>query len=155
MRKKLTLLFVALLSIAAFAATQALTQSRRAGESETIFSATVSATEKVSFGNGTTEITAEQATLAGGKMYAISAQADAKNLIANQSSYYMFCMTNNDTYFKVELDKALAVGDVISAMTYSRTDTNLGLFVTASDSRPNECATKLSIAQKKPKRMRP
>ena len=118
----------------------------KAQDSETIFSADVVAKAAVSFEPGTTEITSDNATITGGKMYAISEQEGAKNLIAKQGSNFLFCMTNNNTYFKLELDKALAVGDVISAMTYSRTDTNLGLFVTTEANRPSECSTKLSIA---------
>ena len=114
-------------------------------ESETIFSATVTATAKTAFSPGTTEISSDMATISGGKMYAISEQTADKDLIGKQSSYFMFCMTNNNTYFKVELEKALAVGDVISAMTYSRTDTDLGLWLSTAESRPGECATALTI----------
>lgn len=114
-------------------------------QDEVIFSADVTATDKVSFEPGTTEITSTNAEIVGGKMYAINGQDGAKELIGKQSSYYMFCMTNNNTCFKVELDKALAVGDVISAKTYTRTDTNLGLFISTATPRPNECSTKLSI----------
>ena len=114
-------------------------------ESETIFSATVTATAKTAFSPGTTEISSDMATISGGKMYAISEQTTDKDLIGKQSSYFMFCMTNNNTYFKVELEKALAVGDVISAMTYSRTDTDLGLWLSTAESRPGECATALTI----------
>jgi len=102
----------------------------------------------VSFAKGTTEITSSWADIEGGKMSAISEQADAKNLIGKQGKdplYYMFCMTNNNTYFKVDLNFALAVGDVISANTYSRTDTSLGLFISTASTRPGSCDTKLSI----------
>lgn len=116
-------------------------------QDDVVFSASVTATAKVSFEPGTTEITSANAQIVGGKMYAINGQNEAKYLIGNQSGYYMFCMTNNDTFFKVELNKALAVGDVISAKTYTRTDTELGLFISTADLRPNECSTKLSIAQ--------
>jgi membrane-bound inhibitor of C-type lysozyme len=101
----------------------------------------------VAFSPGTTEITNSHATLSGGKMYAISEQKADKDLIGKQGSTFMFCMTNNNTYFKIELEKAIAVGDVFSAETYSRTDTNLGLFISTSTTRPNECSTKLSIAK--------
>ena len=56
-------------------------------------------------------------------------------------------MTNNDTYFKVELTQALAVGDVISSMTYSRTDAALGLLLSTATSHPGSCSEKLSIAK--------
>lgn len=106
----------------------------------TIFSADVIATEAVSFNSGPTEITAAQATITGGKMYAISGQSSAKNLIALQSNVAYFSMTNNNTYFKVELDNALAVGDVITAKGNGGTknDLNKGLWVSTSDSYPEE-----------------
>ena len=115
-------------------------------ETETIFSATVKATSDQSFSNGTTEITSDQATIAGGKMYAISGQSSAKNLIAAKSKVYYFSMTNNNTYFKVELDKALAVGDVITADALGGVkkdnDGNVtgtkGIWVSTSDSYPSE-----------------
>ena len=115
-------------------------------EAETIFSATVKATSDQSFSNGTTEITSDQATIAGGKMYAISGQSSAKNLIAAKSKVYYFSMTNNNTYFKVELDKALAVGDVITADALGGVkkdnDGNVtgtkGIWVSTSDSYPRE-----------------
>lgn len=115
---------------------------------ETIFSADVTATANKGFSTGETEITSADATLVGGKMWAVSAQTEDKNLIGKQgSNYYMFCMTNNDTYFKVELETPLAAGDVISAKTYTRTDTELGLFLSTATSRPGSCTTALTIPQ--------
>lgn len=115
-------------------------------EDGVIFFADVTATENIAFGPGETAITTAMANITGGSMTAISQQDAEKNLIGKQQSNYYFCMTNNNTFFKVVLNKALAAGDVISANTYTRTDTSLGLFVSTSDSRPNECTTKLSIA---------
>lgn len=108
-------------------------------EAETIFSATVTATSDQSFNSGTTEINSDQATIVGGKMYAISGQTSAKNLIAKQSNKYYFCITNNNTYFKVELDKALAVGDVISAAGSGgvKNGLNKGLWVSTTDGYPS------------------
>lgn len=105
----------------------------------TIFSANVIATEAQNFNTGTTEITSEQATIEGGKMYAISAQTDAKALINAQGSTYYFSMTNNNTYFKVELDNALAVGDVITAdgLGGVKSEAEKGLWITTSDGRPS------------------
>lgn len=109
-------------------------------EAEEIFSATVVATSNQSFASGTTEITSEQATIVGGKMYAINGQSDKKNLIAKQGSKYYFCMTNNNTYFKVELNKALAVGDVITADALGgvKGSEEKGLWVSTSDGYPSE-----------------
>ncbi len=102
------------------------------------FSANVIATEVQNFATGTTEITSAQATIVGGKMYAISAQEAEKALINKQGSVYYFSMTNNNTYFKVELDHALAVGDVITADGNGGVKNNLnkGLWVSTSDGYP-------------------
>lgn len=103
------------------------------------FSADVIATEVQNFATGTTEITSAQATIVGGKMYAISAQETEKALINKQNNIYYFSMTNNNTYFKVELDHALAVGDVITADANGGVKNNLnkGLWVSTSDSYPS------------------
>lgn len=111
-----------------------------------VFSADVIASSDQAFSPGTTEITSAHATLVGGTMSAISEQADNKNLIGHQGSNRMFCMTNNNTFFKIVLDEALANGDVINCMTYSRTDTGLGVWVSTASSRPNSCSSALSIA---------
>ncbi len=102
------------------------------------FSANVIATDVQNFATGTTEITSAQATIVGGKMYAISAQEAEKALINKQGSVYYFSMTNNNTYFKVELDHALAVGDVITADANGGVKNNLnkGLWVSTSDGYP-------------------
>ena len=112
-------------------------------ETETVFAADVTATSSVFFGTGTTEITSEHATLVGGKMYAISKQAAEKELIKKQGSNYHFCFTNNDTFFEVELDKALAVGDVISTKGYSNKDAAVGVWVSTATPRPNTCSSAL------------
>ena len=108
--------------------------------SGTFFSADVIATSAQNFASGTTEITSEQATIVGGKMYAISEQDTEKALINKQGSTYYFSMTNNNTYFKVELDNALAVGDVITAdgLGGVKNDVEKGLWISTSASRPNE-----------------
>jgi hypothetical protein len=80
-------------------------------------------------------------------MFAINEQDKDKELISKQGNEYMFCITNNNTSFKIVLTQALAIGDVISAMTYSRTDAALGLYVSTESTRPNTCSTKLSIDQ--------
>jgi len=114
-------------------------------QDEVIFSADVIATSDQSFSTGTTQIANDQATLIGGTMYAISEQTDSKKLITKKGSVYFFCITNNNTFFKVVLDKALEVGDVISSNGYSNKDSNVGLFVSTSESRPSDCTTKLSV----------
>ena len=110
----------------------------------TVFSADVIATEAVSFNPGQTEITSTWANITDGKMFAISEQAEAKNLIGKQGSNFAFSMTNNNTFFKVVLDKPLKVGDAINARTYSRTDTELGIWLSTSNSRPGSCDAALT-----------
>ena len=134
MKKKLSLLMIALVALASYA----VQQITRASEPETIFSATVIATSDQNFDAGTTEIAATQATITGGKMYAVNNQTSAKKLIGKKTNYY-FSMTNNNTYFKVVLDKALAVGDVITAdalagqKTSGDPATNKGIFVSTTE----------------------
>ena len=114
-------------------------------EDGVVFFADVKSIVAVALAPGETEINTDMADITGGTMSAINQQAEDKNLINKQGSDYYFCLTNNNTFFKVVLKQALQVGDVITANTYSRTDTSLGLFVSTAGSRPGECATKLSI----------
>lgn len=114
-------------------------------EDGVVFFADVKSIVPVALAPGETEINTDMADITGGTMSAINQQAEDKNLINKQGSDYYFCLTNNNTFFKVVLKQALQVGDVITANTYSRPDTSLGLFVSTAGSRPGECATKLSI----------
>ena len=106
---------------------------------EVIFSATVISTDDVNFDPGTTEIASNYATVVGGKVYAVNNQTSAKKLIAAKSGAKYFCMTNNNTYFKITLDKALAVGDVITAKALAgkKTSDNIdyakGIYVSTSE----------------------
>ena len=137
MKKIFTLIAMALMAVGANAQT-------------TIFSATPNAdlTENWSVPAGSTdlEITSAQATITGGKMYATSQQDSDKDMIKKQGGEYAFQFTNNNTFFKVALDKALQAGDVISARMQSRTDTDLGIFFGESDSRPSETTTSIILA---------
>lgn len=113
--------------------------------SGTIFSATVIATEKQSLAAGTTEISSVIATIEGGKVYAINEQSEAKDLINKQGSVYYFSMTNNNTYFKIELDNAIAVDDVITADANGgvKNDASKGIWVSTNSARPSaapDCA---------------
>ena len=92
-----------------------------------------------------TEISSDLATIAGGKLFAINQQTDAKAMIKNQGGEVAFQCTNNNTFFKIVLDKALEAGDIISVRMQSRTDTDLGLFFAASDTRPNETTTSIIL----------
>jgi len=107
MKKLLTLLTLALISIGS-----------AWGADGDKFSAVCTATGNVSIPAKTTEVPETEittnATISGGRMYVINGQKDAKNLITKNG----FCMTNNNTYFKIVLNTALAVGDEIS-VTYT------------------------------------
>lgn len=114
---------------------------------ETIFSATVkSQSAAVKFPNGTTEIISDWATIEGGKMYAVSKQSDDKELIKSQSSVYYFSMTNNDTYFKIELENVLVEGDVISATIFGET-AERGILVSTNESRNTSSPSITAAAQ--------
>lgn len=104
-------------------------------DTEIIFSAEAIVTADTSFPSGTTEITSSQATISGGKMYAINGQTKAVNLMRKAG----FCMTNNNTIFKIELNKALEAGDVITASSYGgdKNGTAKGIWVTTTEARPS------------------
>ena len=92
-----------------------------------------------------TEIPAANATITGGKMYANNGQDAAKAMIKVQGGEAAFQCTNNNTFFKVVLDKALEAGDVISTRMQTRTDTDLGLFFAAEATRPSETTTAIIV----------
>ncbi len=112
----------------------------------TVFSATPLQTLEANWDTptGETEITADYATISGGKMYAINQQDDVKNMIKKQGGEYAFQCTNNNTFFKVVLDEALQAGDIISAKMQSRTDADLGLLFCPGD-RSTEVASKIDL----------
>ena len=68
-------------------------------------------------------------------MYLTNSQSSAKDMIKKQGEM-AFQHTNNDTFFKVVLDKALEAGDIISARMQSRTDADLGLWFSTATPRP-------------------
>ena len=113
-----------------------------------IFSADVTAKDAVSFNaSSTTEITSDYAAITGGTMYAVNQQTSAKNLIANNANAVGFSFTNNNTFFKIELDNALQVGDVIAARGVSNTGGPRGLWISTAESRPDECSTVVTVGQ--------
>ena len=113
-----------------------------------IFSADVTAKDAVSFNaSSTTEITSDYAAITGGTMYAVNQQTSAKNLIANNANAVGFSFTNNNTFFKIELDNALQVGDVIAARGVSNTGGLRGVWISTAESRPGECSTVVTVGQ--------
>lgn len=112
--------------------------------SGTLFSASVAATSDQSIDASASDLvlTAAQATVTGGLMSVYNGQSSAKTLIDDVNSTYYFTETNNDTYFKIELDCALQEGDVIQvdAIGGTREKNNttyeLGVWFSSASSRP-------------------
>ena len=104
-------------------------------DDKVIFSATPTAAWSVPASTTDGEITSSYATISGGKMYLTNQQTSAKDMIKKQGEL-AFQHTNNNTFFKVVLDKALQAGDVISVRMQSRTDADLGLWFSTEASRP-------------------
>ena len=126
---------------------------------ETIFSTDVIATAAVSIPALTTqEITATQATTTGGTISAVNnftstekPDGDAKEMIKKNTNAFAYQFTNHTTFFKIVLNKALAVGDVITARgicgtTASSDGLERGIWISTEDARPSECSAKLTIA---------
>lgn len=115
-------------------------------EEITIFSATPTSAWSVPASTSDAEITSTYATISGGKMYLTNSQGSAKDMIKKQGEM-AFQHTNNDTFFKIVLDKALQAGDVISARMQTRTDTDLGLWLSTATARPgSEPTSKIVVA---------
>ncbi len=117
---------------------------------ETVFSATVIATENVSVSKQTTDqaITSGQATISGGSMYVSNGQEkNDKTLISTSmgpsgDKRKGFTMTNSNTMFKVVLSSALQNGDEISTVFYpnSGSDGN-GLWFSTGSTIPGSAPT--------------
>ncbi len=117
---------------------------KKAVNETVLFSADVTATTAMSFDAGsTTEITDNEATILGGKMYAVNNETDQKNLINKNTNAVGFSFTNTKTYFKLELDNALQVGDIISAVGVCGTDAERGIWILTESNRPSECPSSL------------
>lgn len=105
--------------------------------SGTLYSAATSATGNVSIAaSSTVELNnaTHSTTVTGGKIYAINGQTEAKNLLTSSG----FCMTNNNTIFKLELACQLEEGDTITIDCIGGTKNGdpIGLWVSSSESRP-------------------
>ena len=109
--------------------------------SGTFYSASATAALSVPASTDNLEITSANATITGGKLYVFNKQSAAKDMIKSQSGTMAFQLTNNDTYFKMELDNALAAGDVIDVKMQSRTDADLGLWLSTAATRPGTAPT--------------
>ena len=111
------------------------------------FSADVIATEAITVTKNTTkEVDASIATVKGGKITIVNNNKDDKKLIDIQSNQGAFAFTNGDTFLKIELDQAIAVGDEINAISYwNRSDTELlGIWLSTATTRPGSCTVSLT-----------
>lgn len=124
-------------------------------KNEELFSATVKATTAVSIPALTTQELTNEATFTGGKIYAVNnftseakPNGEDKKMIEKKNNEMSFQITNNTTFFKIVLDKALQPGDVLSAKGICGTDDNRrGLWISTADTRPAECTTTMTIAK--------
>lgn len=108
------------------------------GESPTtLYSAVVAATsaQSIPAGASNQRLTPSQATVTGGFMSVYNGQSSAKNLIATQNNKWWFSHTNNDTYFRIDLDCALQKGDIITADCYA-SEAARGIWISSATSRP-------------------
>ena len=93
------------------------------------FSAKTKSGEKLSIKEGETKRIQNEATIAGGKLYATNAttgKTDDWEAVGG-SGFYLWA---NDAFFKVELEYPLAVGDVISATV---SEDSRGFYITSED----------------------
>ena len=112
------------------------------GKDVEIFSATATVALSVDGGASNLEITSSNADISGGKMYVYNGQSSNIGLITTQKSPTCFVETNNNTFFKVVLDKALAVGDKIKAdIIGAKNSATRGLWLTTATSRPESAPT--------------
>ena len=116
-----------------------------AQEVQTVFSAVAKTAWSVPASTTEAEITSDYATITGGKMYVTNEQTSAKDLIKAQSKVVAFSHTNNNTFFKVELDEALAAGDVITTDLFRHKDTEIGVWLSTADARPSECDVAITV----------
>lgn len=101
-----------------------------------LYSAVTTATGNISIATTTgleLNTSTHKTTVSGGKMYVVSGQSSNKNLITNGA----FCQTNDNTFFKIELDCALAAGDVISISVGKDGSNTRGVWVSTATSKPS------------------
>ncbi len=110
-------------------------------ETSSFFSAVATNVMTVAASTTNQEITSANAAITGGSMYVSSAQSTAKDLIIDHNGKVAFCMTNNNTFFKVTLSKALQAGDQIHGIVFTRTDAEQGLWFSTASSRPGSAPT--------------
>ncbi|MBO7458015.1 MAG: InlB B-repeat-containing protein [Paludibacteraceae bacterium] len=104
--------------------------------SGTIYSAVTSATGNISIAASTSNLalntSTHNTTVTGGSISVYNGQTEAKNLITSNG----YCITNNNTYFRIDLDCPLQDGDVISVDVGKNADER-GVWITTATSRPS------------------
>ena len=120
-----------------------------------LFSASGKAKYTVPANTNEVAISSSYATISGaGTMYVTNLQTkDSKNLVSEQGpdkkKKYAFTFTNDNTFFTVKLDFAIAVGDVISLKLYTNnTATDRGVMVSTeawNGSKPATAGKYVSI----------
>ena len=108
-------------------------------DTETVFSAVAKAELTVEANATDFEISSTYATVSGGKIFVTNGQTSEKKLIAKNSNSCRFTFTNNNTFFKVDLDEALEAGDVITVNFQGgvKNDLNKGVWISTSESYPS------------------
>ncbi|MBO5615539.1 MAG: hypothetical protein J5932_05375 [Prevotella sp.] len=105
----------------------------------TLFSTEAKAVLSVPASTTDMEISSTYATVTGGKMYVTNGQDSAKDLIATNSNAVRFAFLNNNTFFKVVLNDALQVGDVVHVNMQGGLKNGAwkGIWLSTQSSRPN------------------
>ncbi len=122
------------------------TTSGGGGEDETIFSA-VPTTRTSITKSSTVEITSDNATITGGKLYAKNADTSDKNMINTSNSRMCYNLTHGNSCFKVELsnNKVLQTGDQISVIYYFSGNSTKNMWLSSTSTRPSSApSTKMS-----------
>lgn len=102
----------------------------------TIYSAYTSATGNISIAAGASNLalntSTHNTTVTGGSMSVYNGQSSAKNLITSSG----YCMTNNNTYFRIDLDCPLQSGDAISVDVGKDGSNERGVWISTATTRP-------------------
>ncbi len=104
--------------------------------SGTIYSAVTSATGNISIAASTSNLalntSTHNTTVTGGSISVYNGQTSDMNLITSNG----YCITNNNTYFRIDLDCPLQDGDVIS-VDVGKNAAERGVWITTATSRPS------------------
>ncbi len=114
----------------------------------TLFSTEAKAVLSVPASTADMEISSTYATVTGGKMYVTNGQTSAKDLIATNGGAVRFAFLNNNTFFKVVLNDALQVGDVVHVNMQGgwKNDAWKGIWLSTQESRPNSAPDSITTS---------